>query len=54
MGLMMMLEYKDIKNNTYNVIQTIRTPNSDEEREYIKENILNDLYNIFASKKKAS
>ncbi len=49
-----MFEYQDIKNNTYKVIQSIHTPSSDEERELVKENILNDLYNIFVSKQKVS
>ena len=43
-----MSEYKDLKNNTYTIIQSIV---SEEERKtYTKEEILTELFKIFSSK----
>ena len=49
-----MFEYRDMNNNVYKVIQSTRTPVSDDEHETIKESILDDLYNIFTTKQKVS
>jgi hypothetical protein len=48
-----MFEYRDMNNNVYKVIQSTRTPVSDDD-ETIKESILDDLYNIFTAKQKVS
>ncbi len=43
-----MSEYKDLKNNTYTIIQIIL---SEEERKtYTKEEILTELFKIFSAK----
>lgn len=42
-----MSDYRDIHNNVYKVIQRTLTPETDEEREMVKDGILNDLFNIF-------
>ena len=43
-----MSEYKDLKNNTYTIIQSIV---SEEERKiYTEEEILTELFKIFSSK----
>lgn len=42
-----MTEYKDLKNNTYRVTQSIRV---EERKIYTEEEILTELFKIFSSK----
>lgn len=49
-----MSEYHDIHNNVFKVIQRTVASETEEDRQYAREVILDDLFNIFATAKVAA
>lgn len=48
-----MVEYRDARNNAFTVIQSTVLPENPEEREKVKESILDSLFNVFSPKRKS-
>lgn len=47
-----MVEFRDARNNVFTVIQRTVLPENPEDREKIKESVLDSLFNVFSPKRK--